>query len=161
NPQLVAGSALTTGSELRSGQSYDWWDPKLAGSENVAYWLEDIDLNNGSTWHGPFYPEYVGGVPPARSASNAAMLGELNRATSEASATHPLSSSAPLLRVADVPPEVQTLASQLAAKISVNREGWYHLSQGDLSRAGFNPDIDPRLLQLFVDGRELPITVQG
>src|SRR5439155_26289949 len=53
------------------------------------------------------------------------------------------------------------LASQLAAKIWVKHEGWYRVSQVDLSRSSFNTKVDPRQLQLFVDGREVPITVQG
>src|SRR6185295_14929687 len=42
NPHLVAGSALTAGSSLLSGQKYAWWDelPDKSAS-NVSYWIED------------------------------------------------------------------------------------------------------------------------
>src|SRR5207247_275958 len=48
-----------------------------------------------------------------------------------------------------------------AVKLSVKQEGWYRVSQQELVRAGLDPTVDPRLLQMFVDGRELPISVPG
>src|SRR5207244_12551893 len=53
--------------------------------------------------------------------------------------------------------EAQTaLASQPAAKIAVKGEGWYRVTQPELVAVGFDARINPRLLQLFVGGRELP-----
>src|SRR5215831_8776072 len=53
------------------------------------------------------------------------------------------------------------LASKPAAKIAIKHEGWYRVTQSELAAIGFDTRIDPRLLRLFVDGRELPIIVQG
>lgn len=53
------------------------------------------------------------------------------------------------------------LAGQPAVKLSVKHEGWYRITQPDLIAAGLDPTADPRLLQLYVDGRPLPMLVQG
>ena len=62
-PDLIAGSALLAGSgtALRAGRSYQWWDPSTLRDQssslmNVRYWLEDVDLNGKRTWHGPVMP---------------------------------------------------------------------------------------------------------
>src|SRR5262249_20174115 len=54
-----------------------------------------------------------------------------------------------------------SLASQPGAKIAVKHEGWYRVTQSELVALGFDTRSNPRMLQLFVDGRELPIIVQG
>jgi len=51
------------------------------------------------------------------------------------------------------------VAAQSAAKLSVRKSGWYRVTQPELVAAGFNPDIDPRSLQLFADGQEILIRV--
>ena len=53
------------------------------------------------------------------------------------------------------------LAAQKAVKISVNHEGWYRVTQPELVRAGIDPKVDPRMLQLYVDGKESPIFIAG
>jgi hypothetical protein len=55
----------------------------------------------------------------------------------------------------------QYLASRPAVKILVNEEGWYRVNQPELVAAGLNSNANPQYLQLFVDGRELPIRVIG
>ncbi len=153
--QLIAGSALTAGLSLRSGIAYSWWDS--SASRTAAYWLEDIDLNGQTTWHGPFYAKQVGGTPPAR--SQAATLSRLG-AVAQNDTTRVVERTATLAPVSPQQTAVQsTLAKQAAVKIAVNREGWYRLSQKELVAAGLNANVEARLLQLFADGRELPIIV--
>src|ERR1044071_4845969 len=53
------------------------------------------------------------------------------------------------------------LAGQASVKIVVRREGWYRISQSDLLAAGLDPRVDPRNLQLYVDGRAVPMIVNG
>ena len=52
---LIAGSALMLGAEakLLSGNSYRWWDART-DARGSTYWVESIDLNGTSEWHGPF-----------------------------------------------------------------------------------------------------------
>lgn len=53
------------------------------------------------------------------------------------------------------------IAAQPAVKMSVRKEGWYRVGQQQLLAAGLRSDVDPRTLQVFVDGVEQPIMVVG
>ena len=81
NRGIVAGSALTVGAqtELRAGQSYQWWDAGASGA--AQYWIEDIDLNGQRSMHGPFVP-VAGkgdGQQIAQSYRQPLLLSELNQ----------------------------------------------------------------------------------
>ena len=53
------------------------------------------------------------------------------------------------------------LAAKRTIKIGVDTTGWVSLPQTDLVKAGLAASVDPTKLQLFVDGREVPILVRG
>jgi len=56
--------------------------------------------------------------------------------------------------------EVQrALAGSAAMKLLVKEEGWYRVSQGELAAAGMNTHFNPKKLQLYVDGQEVPLRV--
>jgi hypothetical protein len=55
----------------------------------------------------------------------------------------------------------QYLASRPAVKLMVREEGWYRVSQPELVAAGLNPEVNPRYIQLFVEGIEQPIRIIG
>ena len=168
-PELVAASALMLGSgtELKAGQSYAWWDTSPADNRDVRYWLEDIDLSGQSTWHGPTTPQMiVGGPPPVK--TSARLLTGLGRVDTQ---SMPIESRADLRTTGSARPKVQSgfgigsvpndLASHTAVKLSVKRAGWYRVTQSELIRAELDPKVDPRRLQLFVDGVQQPIAVIG
>ena len=79
NSSLIAGSALMIGAEskLLSGNSYRWWDsrPDAAGS---TYWVESIDLNGTSQWHGPYSVTPGDGREPRSRPTRPLMLSEVN-----------------------------------------------------------------------------------
>src|SRR5712692_2226271 len=55
-PQLVAGSALFAGASpgvLLAERSYRWWDRLPKSQQHTEYWIEEVDLNGRSIWHGP------------------------------------------------------------------------------------------------------------
>lgn len=181
NPALVAGSALLAGRRtiLTAGNGYAWTDPQ--GTSGTAYWLEDVDVNGVSTWRGPVYVS--GGTtsstkPGARTLATrqAPLLSELNEAANQdaqqewaASAEELVQvngleieaqASAPLL-LAQVSQPVWTLPREAAAKLSVRKTGWYRVTAGELTAVGFNPNVNPALLQLSTDGVEVPIRVFG
>jgi hypothetical protein len=161
NSEIVAGSALVTGqvAPLTTGRNYGWWDSVPAGSEPV-YWLEAVDLRGESKWHGPAGLEKIGGAPPSE--SRAAVLSAVGNPRGQTGVTRPVERRASLSRSFSPwvsPP--QNLASQPAVKISVKEEGLYKLTQGQLVAAGVAANVDPRLLQLYVDGRQQAITVAG
>jgi hypothetical protein len=53
------------------------------------------------------------------------------------------------------------LAAQPAITLGVRQAGWYRVGQPALVAAGLDPGIDPRRLQLFVQGQQVPILVSG
>src|SRR5262249_6811577 len=170
--QLVAGSALQTSAQLRSGAAYLWWDKEVANCgadcQKPAYWLEDIDLSGKSSWHGPFYVEKAKGgrqktVNSKQSAEDHSAL--LREITAEESATgtstvvERKATPVAVKQVAQLAPVTVNLQS--AVKISIAREGWYRISAAELFTAGLPQNDDPQMLQLFVDGREVPIAISN
>jgi hypothetical protein len=162
--ELIGGSALRVGAgvNLESGEHYSWWDSDAAargrGDAATTYWLEDVDLNGDSTWHGPFAARVAYGPPPPY--SNAAMLSSLSRSRPEAEASRVVEAVAPTLsasRQQDAMPFI--IDSQAALKLTVKREGWYRVTQPEMAAAGFPTASDPRWLQMVVEGREVPIAV--
>jgi predicted extracellular nuclease len=165
NPQILAGSALVAGAgiELKAGRSYSWWDGAGIRRQDTRYWLEEIDLNGKSAWHGPVAIKYPGGKKvSAAKQRQAILLSMLGRDNLQESPARPLETSAALRPIsgASIQPQGSS-AGQPAIKITVKQEGWYRLTRADLLRAGLDPMIDPRNLQMHVDGREIPIAVEG
>jgi parallel beta-helix repeat protein len=165
-PQLIAGSALSDGpgTSLLSGHSYYWADTPPVGNA-VRYWLEDIDLSGKSTYNGP----YSITTASARSAEEAQRRSELiSQIGVRQGVLENGLGSAPLLRLAPVATVTadglqwqHDLATKPAVKIGVKAEGVYRLTQPELLAAGLDPKVDPRRLQLFVDGVEQTIKVTG
>lgn len=170
DPQLIAGSSLTTGlgSVLKSGQSYAWWDK--GASKNAVYWLEDVDLNGASRWHGPFVIQAASdkSASPVKQ-KMAKLLSELNDGEAEENSTRVVEPTASLVSVPAAPKRTQlgltpappALSGQAAVKISVKQEGWYRVAQPDLVRAGLSPNLDANVLQLTVDGQAVPMKVNA
>jgi hypothetical protein len=163
-PQMVAGSALLVGARtnLMSGRSYEWSD-STSNAKGAQYWLEAIDLNGQSVWHGPFavgrsLPGET--LPPRR--GRAALLSSLGRSDAQANRTNTVARVANGLQAEAARFAVQSdLAAQPAIKLSVNQEGWYRITQPELIAAGLDPKIDPRSLQLLAEGQEQPLAVRG
>ena len=160
NQEPIAGSAFMIGSDtpLRSGQSYGWWD-KLSKDEidGATYWLEDIDIKGARQIHGPFKPTFVSGPPPP--ASHAALLSEIQSREPRITTALPAAEQRPSPgRPASIN---NALASKPATKLAVREEGWYHVTQPELIAAGLDAKVDPRLLQLYVEGQEVAMLVKG
>ena len=165
NRQLIGGSALLFASEieLRSGQSYQWWDSSPA-DRSTAYWIEDRDLNGHSSWHGPFYPSPGSEKErPARieQSKTLALLGVKDSPSTPVESLARLPGAAPSFSSIKTLALLPTPNQSGAVKIAIKREGWYRLTQAELVAAGLSKLTDPRLLQLFVDGREQAISVSG
>ena len=159
NDQLLAGSALVAGENntMTAGKTYGWWDPTPVGKQAAEYLLEEIDINGQSTFHGPIVPEIVGGAPPERSQAQALSRAGIPEGQAGASRLVPTAA-----QPASSAQELQTDLSALpAVKLSVKSEGWYRVSQATLVGAGLDPRANPRLLQLYVDGKQQPIKVNG
>ena len=170
NHQLLAGSALLAGPDvnLRSGHAYAMWDA-LPASKAAQYWLEDVSLDGRSTWHGPITvessaspaPSQPRPAPPAGGPVRLSGLG--TAAQSSAMQPQERAARAPQIKLASAAELAaqNELAGRAAIKISVKHEGWYRITQSELAQAGLDPQVDPRRLQMFVGGKQLPITVMG
>ena len=164
-PEMVAGSALFAGlrTELTAGLSYAWWDP--AGKSGVRYWLEDVDLNGKRTWHGPTTPS--GSLSRKGKASRSLLLSQLGRDEPRKRvfvSSGPVQPGQPQKSVPALEERRQqqwALASQPAVKLEVQEKGWYRVEQAELLGAELSPAVNPRFLQLWVDGEEQPLVVQG
>ena len=179
---LVAGSGLMVGSRSRvtNEQRYSFWDlDSNAASPRATYWLEDVDFNGKSTWHGPVRPADLVG-PPASPADNSPTLTGLGRGvghTEERFTTSPepeaatfgalaarssqMAVVAPAVTAADARLAQWAIANQPAVKIGVRAAGWYRVTQPVLVAAGLNPQVDPTTLRLYSEGVEQPILVTG
>jgi hypothetical protein len=168
-PAVVAGSALTVGpgSKLTAGYSYSWFDQQ--GTADTAYYLEAIDLNGTRQLTGPIYTS-GGAMKNSPKRQRARLLSELRESSTasnaDATSEWPAAMKAEARReTLNLTPgglrEQQSIASGQAVKIQVNRSGWYRLSQPELVAAGLDPTSDARLLQLYVDGVEVPIRLSS
>jgi hypothetical protein len=160
NSDIVAGSALTVGANtlLAAGNSYAWFDKTSAGA-NTRYLIEAIDINGQSSWSAPFSIAEFNGKPSTTQERSATFeqLGRTNAAPATTARVEKRATLKPVsLSASDLP---DGLAGRAAAKIFVSSEGIYRLTQSELVAAGFNANVDPQTLQLFVDGVEQSINV--
>ena len=161
--QPVAGSALKFGPSITisSGFSYTWWDEKPA-NESTGYWLEDLDLNGTSTWHGPFTATASAVKQRPANVEKARTLAALS--ISEAPSV-PVESRSALSSASRLSPSGQAqsviASSPNTVKLQVKREGWYQVSAQELFDSGLDNSVDPRNLQLFVDGKQQAIKING
>ncbi|HJQ68022.1 MAG TPA: C25 family cysteine peptidase [Blastocatellia bacterium] len=164
-PGLVAGSALFVGARtaLGAGRSYAWVDTQAPG-DGGQYWLEEVDVNGTSRWHGPVFAGRSHGVRsiPLSNIQQSPLISDLGRGVAHENR------SAQVERKAKIAGQMlaraagqSALASQPAIKLSVRNEGWFKVTQPELVAAGLDPAVDARLLQLFVDGQEQAINVVG
>ncbi len=181
NPSLIAGSILQAGQgvALRAGNSYAWRDKLATGSRpsrQARYWLESVNLNGQSVWHGPIYAQRTslqGELPPTSKLLTEYSAVQENGAQREWPAqAYGMSGSArasvfnkPLIAMRGVDsPELDqqwALAAQSAVKLFVKRDGWQRVSRAELLAAGLNQAADLAKLQLFVGGIEQTMTVNA
>lgn len=166
-PEILAGSALLAGpgTALAAGKSYAWMDRPPGGAEDARYWLQAIDLDGQSFWRGPVVvnrsvaadqlPAYEKQKAVALSA-----LGRIDKAIRQPSTVAVERRAKPVRTDLKRAPSTD-LAAPAALKLTIEREGWYRVTQQELVAAGLNSGVDPRLLQLYVDGKELPAIVTG
>ena len=169
-PRIVAGSALLAGSgtALTAGRQYSWLDPTPGTDSNIQYWLEDIDLNGKVTRHGPVTPVPIGKLsrkadslllpqlpPDVRAWQRQVMVSKGGSRGGNDSNSRPAQKSLNNLQTQ------WDIAAGSAVKITVNKDGWYRVTQPALVAGGLDPSRDPRFLQLFADAQEVPILIRG
>jgi hypothetical protein len=163
NAELIAGSALLAGNaRLAAGNKYSFWDK--GASNDAKYWIEDIDVDNGSSWRGPYFLSQSNESAPAQ--VQATMISQLGQSQAVVDSSRPVDFAAGNLALSASRVEQSEFAKiqgQLASldgiKISVRKTGWYRISLNDLMVAGLNTDINFKKLQLFTGGQEQPMLV--
>jgi hypothetical protein len=208
-PELIAGTALLGGSgTFLTGRDYAWFDILASSSQlsAISYWVEDIDLNGKSTWHGPVMAEVP--TEPLPEAMRPELLGEwgmkLQEQYEEFWRIEELKEKFRQRNVTGYKLSVgtnndrqknvngykssvntnndsritynekglssrseadrliwQSLAGRSAVKLYVREKGWYRITQPELLAAGLSSRVNPKYLQLYVDGREIPMRVIG
>ncbi len=174
NPSIIAGAALFVrgGKPQHGAKTYQWIDP--AGTAESSYQLEDVELNGVRTSHGPVNVEAATNstqraTHSASRTSNSVLLAQLNRVSDAAQSASLTVSAAPSRLKMPRPTYVkvvpgifrESLDSLAAVKISVRNEGWYRVPQAALVAAGLEPNADARLLQLYAEGIEQPMLING
>ncbi|MDP2157481.1 MAG: C25 family cysteine peptidase, partial [Nitrospirota bacterium] len=171
NSEIIAGSALVAGPKIAvsAGRPYTWLDDTADGK--TSYYLEDIDLGGKRTMYGPVTAVAAKGQQTAFIEQSATLSGLSGMHTARRDKTlklHSRLSSASKIRRAYVelnaglPPEqVQwRLAGTPAVKIFIQEEGWYRITQPELVAYGLG-SVDPRYLQLYVNGIQIPMVVNS
>lgn len=158
---VVPGSALRVGASTRlvSGGAYRWNDPN--GELTDRYWVESIDLGGATQRHGPFpvTQRARGFVSPPPMHSPLSRVGPA--ATSTGVAAWPgvsVSWETPGLTKAEVQ---HALAAAPALQLRIREDGWIRVLGSELLAAGLPVGVDPRRLQLYVDGTQVSILITG
>ena len=166
----IAGSGLMAGqgTAVRAEQRYAIWDTSAMAADSAAtYWLEDLDFNGASTWHGPVIPVQGRLAAPAATAPSASLAqfaksGKRRGRMFRTEGARLEKARKPGLRGPSTPYDTQwVLAAGPAVKIAINRPGWYRITQPELVAAGLDAGVDPRTLRLFIEGVEQIMTVRG
>ena len=160
NSEIIAGSAFMVGANtaLGAGKSYAWFDNNPA-SGNPEFWIESLDLNGENSWYGPVAidsPANKFGTGDERRSLTLGQLGGFGLGESQTQPVERRVGVSLVSKSGSVPPENPT---GQAVKLRVRSEGLYRVSQPELVTAGFDPNVNPRNLQLFVDGQEQAINV--
>jgi hypothetical protein len=166
NESLVAGSAfLTKDAESRPGGfRYAWKDNNpVAGA---AYWVEDVDLNGATTWHGPVYAVAGGKQASPAELPAARSLGSLNQQADAKQREFAPAAKAPAKTASEENAAKSSVANanpgaKPAVKIAVNRDGWYRVSRAELLAAGLPVGADVNGLRLFKQNREQALLVNA
>jgi hypothetical protein len=164
-PTLLPGSALFAGPgrRLTAGRSYSWWDT-AAPSTDGRYWIEAVDLRGFRTWHGQVDVQSGASISTGAEAAATRAAG-VETATPRAARVAPAApraSPAPSLAAGSGHRSAQqALAGTGAIKLLIAEPGWYRVTQTELVAAGLSPSVDPRTLQLRVEGREVPLAVRA
>lgn len=166
-PSLIAGAAFSVGSErfelnATDSHSYIWIDELASKTGPVSYWLDEIDLSGQVTRYGPVSPRLETGKMPK--VYRSALINRLaNNGQQYGGAFIPVETDN-LAPLAISPAQMQAqynIVAQPGVKITVTQQGWHVIKASDLIAGGLSATGDPARLQLFVNGIEQAIKVDG
>jgi len=171
NREIIPGSVFSASPNdpqsalLHGGQSYAWFDP--AGTEDSVYYVESVSqrgvsrLNNALT---PVAENVTSGKKQLPRINDGQVSDPASTDTGSFETSYPAVSTAGSSRSASSHMSASAIedqwaiAAQTGLKIAIKKDGWYRVTQPQMAAAGFNPSVDIRNLQLFVDGQEVAIS---
>ena len=158
NPDLIAGPAMVSAARR---PSFAWFDPAVLS--DATYEVESIDLRGETLTRTIAMPVAAGFLPSYRQAPLLTELGagkatQVSKAQWQDSKDASSSEAVPSDTSASLTQQ-WAIAGQPALKIGIHADGWYRITQGQLSAAGFDVTRDARNLQLFVEGNEIAMSV--
>jgi hypothetical protein len=157
NREIIPGAAFASpGAQalMRAGYSYSWFD--RGGTVDSTYYIESVSLEGIARTHEP--------VTPGKSASRFEQTPE-TLSPASANATQSTDSFEKYYPAAESGINSPTgaiedqwaIAAQPALKIGIKKDGWYRVTQAQMTAAGFNSGVDIRNLRLFVEAQEVAI----
>ncbi len=160
NPSLIAGPTLVFSGR---SQSFAWFDP--VGTTDSTYEVESVDLRGESLQKTIAVPGAAATTLPAY--RQTPLLADVGKSQVNQTSNTVWANTEKIDRAAEVVAgdnsaslsQQWLLANQPALKIGIRSDGWYRITQPQLSAAGFDVTGDARNLQLFVEGNELAISV--
>lgn len=180
NTSLIAGSAVRTHMSLaqHSASAYQWVDD--APVPGATYVVEDVSVSGVRTWNGPVSVDRTAAAPIMRASS--ATVAEISRSA----AYHPIPFNPMPIEGTETtstrvpgwltdsnnpwrPSRIQSparvesawLAGRPAAKIAIDHQGWYRVTQAELNAAGFNTNLDLSALHLYAEGFDVPVRMNS
>jgi hypothetical protein len=152
-PGFVEGPVLTSRATALAGHGYAWEDRRpVAGA---TYWVESLKLDGRTAWH----PVAAGTALSSPRLASSALLGN----TSVLSAPTVRATRSAALGAQALPSGDRlmqwNLASGPAAKVAIRSPGVYRLPAESLIGAGIPAGAPVSTLQLFVNGRQVPMDV--
>jgi len=158
NPDLIAGPTMVSAARR---PSFAWFDPAVVSDS--TYEVEAIDLRGEILTRTIAMSVAAGFLPSYRQAPLLTELGA-GKATQISKAQwqdskDPVSSEVVASDTSSSLTQQWSIAGQPALKIGIRADGWYRITQGQLSAAGFDVTRDARNLQLFVEGNEIAMSV--
>ena len=170
NREIVPGSLFVAGANVTAeaiplrSHSFGWFDAR--GTAESVYYIESVSLARAPRFHEPLTPglENTPGKKHSprlnqapQTSTTAAIADSADNSYREVG--YPVGGSAAATQhmLASTLEEQWAVAAQTGVKIGVKKQGWYRVTQPQMAAVGFNPGVDIRNLQLFVDGLEVAI----
>jgi hypothetical protein len=159
---FVGGSATHVGKQLVSGTEYNTFVP--AGSYRSVFFVESVLSDGTRVKSQPFGVQLVRDLTPYAGATSSEMLARTQNSQRSIESQN-------LAMPRDLRKEVESyrteadatthrlVMSKPGAKITVKKEGLYHITKDELIAGGFDASTDPGLWQLYVEGVEQPLIV--
>jgi hypothetical protein len=156
NREIIPGALLVGSNKtlLRAGHSFSWLDS--GGTPGATYYIESVSLNGSSTVFDPIKSVGGDGLSAFEQVSGAGSDFPTQEANSSERQYPTLESQQRELSPGAIQDQ-WVIAGQPGVKIGVKTDGWYRVTQQQMVAVGFNPIVDIRNLQLFVDGQEVAV----